>query len=152
MDASATTLGQGPRTDEAPGFVGDYLLYLLAAASDAASEQFHETIRAEGLRVPEWRVLACLSDRDGSMITRLARLALIEQSRLTRIIVQMELRGLVSRRSDPRDGRRVRVYMTETGRDIALRLMAGSRSGRASPITCCLTGFATSPISASGSP
>lgn len=131
MDASATTLGQGPRTDEAPGFVGDYLLYLLAAASDAASEQFHETIRAEGLRVPEWRVLACLSDRDGSMITRLARLALIEQSRLTRIIVQMELRGLVSRRSDPRDGRRVRVYMTETGRDIALRLVARAREHEA---------------------
>ena len=43
----------------------------------------------------------------------------------------MELRGLVSRRSDPRDGRRVRVYMTETGRDIALRLVASAREHEA---------------------
>ena len=32
------------------GFVSDYLLYLLAAASDAASDQFHEKVRAAGLR------------------------------------------------------------------------------------------------------
>ena len=73
-----------------PDFVSDYLLYLLAAASDAASEQFHKTVRKAGLRVPEWRVLACLYDHDGAMITELARLALVEQSRLTRIVLQME--------------------------------------------------------------
>ena len=43
-------------------FVPGYLLYLLAAASDAASAQFHAHVRTEGLRVPEWRVLACLND------------------------------------------------------------------------------------------
>ena len=97
-------------------FVSDYLLYLLAAASDGASKQFYVEVSARGLRVPEWRVLACLYDRDGEMITRLARLSLIVQSRLTRIIMQMEQRGLVQRQSDPEDGRRVRVYLSEEGR------------------------------------
>ena len=71
------------------GFVADYLLYLLAAASEAASAQFHDKVRKAGLRVPEWRVLASLHDSDGAMITNLAKIALAEQSRLTRIIVQM---------------------------------------------------------------
>jgi len=112
-------------------FVTSYLLYLLAAVSDRASAEFHAHARAAGLRVPEWRVLACLADEDGAMITRLARLALMEQSRLTRIIDQMAERGLVSRRSDPEDRRRVRVFLTEEGRALALRLIADAKAHEA---------------------
>lgn len=119
--------------DETPfpqegAFVGDYLLYLLAAASDAASAAFHVKVREAGLRVPEWRVLACLHDRDGAMITQLARIALVEQSRLTRIIAQMEERGLVRRRTDPDDGRRVRVWLTKEGRALAINLVRQARA------------------------
>jgi hypothetical protein len=71
-------------------FVPNYLLYLLAAASEAASARFHSHVRTRGLRVPEWRVMACLTDTDGSMVTELARYAMIEQSRLTKIIIQMD--------------------------------------------------------------
>lgn len=108
-------------------FVTSYLLYLLAAVSDRASAEFHARARGAGLRVPEWRVLACLADEDGAMVTRLARLALMEQSRLTRIIDQMADRGLVSRRSDPEDRRRVRVFLSDDGRDLALRLIEDAR-------------------------
>ncbi len=109
-------------------FVPGYLLYLLAAASDAASAQFHDHVRAEGLRVPEWRVLACLNDRDGEMITRLAAFSLIEQSRLTKIIIQMEERGLIRRQGDPQDRRRVRVYLSDEGRVLAEKLVADARA------------------------
>ncbi|MEY8841745.1 MarR family winged helix-turn-helix transcriptional regulator, partial [Cribrihabitans sp. XS_ASV171] len=80
-----------------------------------------------GLRVPEWRVLACLHDQDGEMVTRLASYALIEQSRLTKIIAQMEQRGLVIRRGDSKDRRRVRVYLTDAGRELACALVADAR-------------------------
>lgn len=114
------------RTAAAP-FVDDYLLYLLAAVSDRASAQFHARARKAGLRVPEWRVLACLTDEDGAMVTRLARLSLLEQSRLTRIIDQMADKNLVLRAPDPEDARRVRVYLTDRGRDLAQRLVADAR-------------------------
>ncbi|WP_299030638.1 MarR family transcriptional regulator [uncultured Sulfitobacter sp.] len=110
-------------TEDEPEFVADYLLYLLAAASDGASAQFHAQVRSLGLRVPEWRVLACLHDRDGAMITQLARIALVEQSRLTRIIAQMEQRGMLIRQSDPTDGRRVRVFLTPQGRALTNTLV-----------------------------
>ncbi|MFT7595496.1 MAG: DNA-binding MarR family transcriptional regulator [Paracoccaceae bacterium] len=118
-------------TDPSARFVSDYLLYLLAAASDAASGQFHATVRQAGLRVAEWRVLACLFDRDGAMITQLAGYALVEQSRLTRIIAQMDGRGLVSRRGDPQDGRRVRVFLTQDGRELASQLVVKAQAHEA---------------------
>lgn len=109
-------------------FVPNYLLYLLAAASEAASARFHAHVRTRGLRVPEWRVLACLTDWDGSMVTELARYAMIEQSRLTKIIIQMDKRGLVRRGNDPKDGRRVRIYLTDAGREIAQDLVADAKT------------------------
>ena len=128
-----------PEPQEATEFVADYLLYLLAAASDGASAQFHKTVRARGLRVPEWRVLACLFDRDGAMITHLARIALVEQSRLTRIIAQMEERGLVRRQSDPKDGRRVRVFLTPSGRALKARPRHLRRANRGHGRRLCLS-------------
>lgn len=113
------------------GFVSSYLLYLLAAVSDRASAQFHAHVRKAGIRVPEWRVLACLVDGDGAMITELARLALMEQSRMTRIIDQMEARGLVRRGADAQDGRRVLVHLTDAGRALAERLVADARAHEA---------------------
>lgn len=115
----AKSLNQKTSKPEPDGFVANYLLYLLAASSEQASAQFHAEVRKSGLRVPEWRVLACLYDKDGAMITQLASLALVEQSRLTRIIDGMDKRGYVTRRSDRDDGRRVRVYLTDKGREIA---------------------------------
>ncbi len=114
-------------TDRDAGFVGDYLLYLLAAASDAASADFHAHVREQGLRVPEWRILACLCDEDGQMVTQLAQLALMEQSHLTKIVDQMATKGLVKRRSDERDRRRVRVYLTAAGRVLGTGLVKKAR-------------------------
>lgn len=117
-------LRRGQSLAQAPGkFVSSYLLYLLAASSEAASHQFHARVREMGLRVPEWRVLACLFDQDGLMITQLARFSLMEQSRMTRIVDQMEKRGLVARKSDEGDGRRVRVYLTADGQSLSADLV-----------------------------
>lgn len=113
------------------GFVPGYLLYLLAASSDRASAQFHAHVRSQGLRVPEWRVLACLVDDDGMMITQLAKLSLMEQSRMTRIVDQMDARGLVTRAPDRDDKRRVRVCLTADGRALADTLVADARAHEA---------------------
>ncbi len=117
--------------DDKTGFVSSYLLYLLAAASEGASAEFHTTVRDQGLRVPEWRVLAILVEQDGAMITRLAKFALMEQSRLTRIIDQMIDKGLVRRAPDENDGRRVRIWLTAEGRRRAEALVEQARGHEA---------------------
>ncbi|QBY01383.1 MarR family transcriptional regulator [Rhodophyticola sp. CCM32] len=112
-------------------FVDGYLLYLLAAASEQASADFHAQVRATGLRVPEWRVLACLIDSDPMMVTELAGLSLLEQSRMTKTIDQMDTRGLVSRISDAADRRRVRVTLTDAGKALAEDLVAKANAQEA---------------------
>lgn len=114
-----------------PPFVAGYLLYLLAAASAAASGSFHARVRRGGLKPIEWRVLACLHDNDGQMVTTLARTTLLEQSRLTRILDQMAAAGLVVRSGDAADRRRVRIAITEAGRDRAAPLVAEARAHEA---------------------
>ena len=108
-------------------FVSSYLLYLLAASSDAASSQFHEVVRSKGVRVTEWRVMACLYDQDGLIVTRLAEYALLEQSRLTRIIDQMDANGLVSRSAGIDDRRKVTVHLTAKGKTLAKELVTLAR-------------------------
>jgi DNA-binding MarR family transcriptional regulator len=81
--------------------------------------------------VPEWRVLAILVEQDGAMITRLAKFALMEQSRLTRIIDQMIDKGFVERAADKDDGRRVRIWLTAEGRRRAEVLVGEARGHEA---------------------
>ena len=119
------------QTQTSEVFVSSYLLYLLAASSDAASAQFHAIVRDNGLRIPEWHVFACLYDQDGLMTTKLAEYALIEQSRLTRILDQMDQKGWIERRIDPKDRRRVRVYLTEMGTGLAKTLVAEAKTHEA---------------------
>lgn len=104
-------------------FVPSYLLYLLAVSSEAASAQFHQVVRSRGLRVPEWRVMACLHDQNGLMTTKLAEFAMAEQSRLTRIIDQMDAKGLVERRSGKDDRRKVTIHLTDKGHKLASELV-----------------------------
>lgn len=120
-----------PEDGNGQRFLEDYLLFLLAAASAAASAGFHQLVRDKGLRVPEWRALASLHDKDGQMITRLAALALMEQSAMTRVIERLEERALVERRGDKRDRRRVRVFLAPKGRALVDALVVQARAHEA---------------------
>jgi MarR family transcriptional regulator, organic hydroperoxide resistance regulator len=98
-------------------FVDDYLLYLLARASSEVSAQFHAHLKQHGLQVPEWRVLASLSDGDGMTIGELAARALQRQPTMTKTIDRMVRSGLVTRRKGEPDRRQVRVFITPEGRN-----------------------------------
>ena len=98
-------------------FIDDYLLYLLSRASSEVSAQFHARLKVHGLQVPEWRVLASLSDGDGDGMTvgEIAMLALQRQPTMTKIIDRMTSSGLVERRQDENDRRKVRIFITQSG-------------------------------------
>lgn len=97
-------------------FVDDYLLYLLARASSEVSAQFHADLKGHGLQVPEWRVLATLSDGDGMTLGELAARALQRQPTMTKIVDRMVQSGLVTRRKGEPDRRQVRIFITDDGR------------------------------------
>jgi len=106
-----------------PKFVDDYLLYQLASASQHLSAEFHKRVKASGVKVHVWRVLACVVDQPGLMLTSLSKLVLYEQSRLTKIIDQMVVDGLVTRKSVAGDRRKMAIHITPKGRDVVTPLL-----------------------------
>ena len=99
-------------------FIDNYLLFQLALASHTFSEEFYEQLRSAGVSPAKWRILINLIDCPGMYLTRLAKYALYEQSRTTKLVDQLVGEALVERRTDQKDRRRVSVHITDTGRKL----------------------------------
>jgi MarR family transcriptional regulator, organic hydroperoxide resistance regulator len=104
------------KADTEKSFTDDYLLFLLAQASAAASEAFHAELRQAGLRVSTWRILASLYPCEALTVGALAEKCLLKQPTLTRALDRMERDGLVKRAHSTIDRRSVFVELTAAGR------------------------------------
>lgn len=74
-------------------------------------------LRELDLTYVHFRVLQYLYQHDGAMIGQLATAIVVRQPVLSRVVDQMQERGLVQRQADPDDSRRTRVYLTDEGRN-----------------------------------
>lgn len=101
----------------------DYFPYLLNRAGSRIAEAFGEETRRFGISLQMWRVLAAVNDRGPLRMGELAEATSIEASTLTRLVQQMEKRGVVERVRRDSDQRAVRVVQTEEGRRIAAELI-----------------------------
>jgi DNA-binding MarR family transcriptional regulator len=110
-------------------FVDDYLLYLLARASHDASAGFHARLKARGVAVPVWRVVATLAGaEDGELVGALAAACLMQQPTMTKLLDRMEADGLVRR---DRQGRQTRIRLTPAGDRLAAELVPLARAHEA---------------------
>jgi DNA-binding MarR family transcriptional regulator len=116
----------GPPASDS-GFLDDHLPHLLTLAARAASDAFERELRARGISVPVWRVLAVLLDRSGEKVTSLARRCLLQQPTMTKLLDRMEKDQLVRRSSSDRDQRIVQVSLTAQGRTLAVALVDAAK-------------------------
>jgi len=127
-----TTAKPPGRQSHALAFSDQLLPYLLARASHLVSAEFYARLKRRGVPVRRWRLLGLLWDREEMTIGELARGILIEQSSTTRLVDRAASDGLVEKRIDARDRRRVRVRITPEGRDYIADLVAdAARTDRA---------------------
>jgi DNA-binding MarR family transcriptional regulator len=127
-----TTAKPDDRQSSPPAFSDQLLPYLLARASHGVSAEFYARLKRRGVPVRRWRLLGLLWDREGMTIGELARGILIEQSSATRLVDRAAADGLVEKYNDPNDRRRVRVRITQAGRDhIADLVEDAARADRA---------------------
>jgi DNA-binding MarR family transcriptional regulator len=104
-----------------PPLVQD-LAQALSRAERCLVRQLTRALVEEGCSVEQWRVLVLLADGRGHGMTELAEFALVPAPSLTRLVDRMVADGLVHRRVDPRDRRRVLVHATRRGRALHRRL------------------------------
>lgn len=112
-------------------FAQSYLSYLLSRAGHIVASGFHKKLKTWKLTVPEYRVLACLTGAEGLGVGDLAAMAIMEQSRITKILDRMQKQGLVERRSDAKDKRRVLIHLTDQGRKRAEPVLRAAKQHEA---------------------
>ena len=108
-------------------FVDDYLAYLLARSSKLVSEQFHATVKAAGVNVNYWRILASLSDGDGLTLNQLNQRVLFNQPTLSKLVSRMETEGLLSRQKGAKDKRAILIFITGQGRTLVDELLVKAK-------------------------
>ncbi len=102
----------------------DFLPYQLAVAAARVSRGFAERYRAEfGLTIPEWRVLAHLSQSGAVSVREIHARVDMDKSKVSRAAARLEADGHVRKEVDSDDRRLIRLSLTEKGRALVARIL-----------------------------
>jgi homoprotocatechuate degradation regulator HpaR len=91
---------------------------LLLRGREAVMRYFRPSLLEHGVTEQQWRVLRALSTADEMEVTILANATFLLPPSLSRILKDLQRRGLVKRRSDRRDARRNLVAITAKGNEL----------------------------------
>jgi homoprotocatechuate degradation regulator HpaR len=108
----------GAPGEPGPGLVRDFsqsLPMALLRAREAVMARLRPMLRAHGVTEQQWRVLRTLEHADGLEAAQLARQVFLMRPSLTRILRDLQARGLVVRHASPAGLRRSQVFITPKG-------------------------------------
>ncbi|MEV1008730.1 MarR family winged helix-turn-helix transcriptional regulator [Streptomyces sp. NPDC049881] len=91
------------------------LAALLTRAGRLSDRRLRAVLEGAGCSADAWRVLDLLADGEGHGMTAVAGRVLLPPPTLTRLMDQLVDDGLVHRRVDPVDRRRILAYLTPRG-------------------------------------
>jgi homoprotocatechuate degradation regulator HpaR len=91
----------------------------LLRAREAVMRQFRPSLRRHDLTEQQWRILRALAAIDAIEVTELARIAFLLGPSLSRILRDLDRRGLIERKTAKTDLRRGVISISEKG----IRLM-----------------------------
>lgn len=94
----------------------------LLLARDAVLAPLRRPLRAAGLSEPQWRIMRELAERPTADHTRLAEAALLHAPSVTRIVRDLEGRGLVIRSEDAADRRRALIRLSPEGEALVAQI------------------------------
>jgi DNA-binding MarR family transcriptional regulator len=100
------------------------LAHQLSRAERLLSGWMSVRLEEEHCTLEEWRVLKILSDGQGHIMTEIAEFAMLPAPTLTKLMDRMVSAGLVYRRADDKDRRRVLAYLAEQGHALYERAAA----------------------------
>jgi len=89
------------------------LCFAVYAAAHSFAQVYRPFLDPVGLTYPQYLVLLELWERDDQTVRELGRPLFLDSGTLTPMLKRMELAGWIKRRRDARDGRAVRVSLTQ---------------------------------------
>lgn len=97
---------------------------LLGATVSALFVAQRDHLVAQGMSLPQLRVLIAIRDRGPLRVTELAAALQVTQPTMTAQVQRLEAQGWLARTADGTDGRAVRLSLTATGRSLLARSVA----------------------------
>ena len=104
--------------DNSPG----YMINSLAREMNAC---LYRSFREKGFEITsqQWAVLNRLWEMEGLHQSKLAEKTTKNRHNMTMILKQLEIKGFVEKRSDTRDKRLQRIYLTKSGKALKKKLI-----------------------------
>lgn len=97
--------------------LADFLPYLMSVTTNAVSDLIAGQYRARyGLKIPEWRVMAVLGDAGAKTQRELVDATRMDKVAVNRACKELEVRGLVVRSPNSRDGRSHHLELSAAGK------------------------------------
>jgi homoprotocatechuate degradation regulator HpaR len=87
-------------------------------AREAVLAPLRPVLREHNITEPQWRVMRVINERGAADATGLAEVGLLHAPSVTRILKELEERGLVVREPDSNDRRRMLIALSEEGREL----------------------------------
>lgn len=94
------------------------LCFALYSASLAMTKVYKPLLAPLGLTYPQYLVLLLLWEHDDRTVNELGQALHLDSGTLTPLLKRMEGAALLARRRDSQDERRVRVLLTDKGREL----------------------------------
>jgi DNA-binding MarR family transcriptional regulator len=110
--------GGGSRKLAKQSLFDDFLPLLITRLAYELDLDLTEKLRREGINVTRWRILAVLAMGDGITIIEIIDRAMMQQSALSRALMNLEKEGYVRRAPRREDARYVEVFLTDEGRTL----------------------------------
>lgn len=101
----------------------DSIPYLLNRIGVRLGERFSARIAQYDVTLPMYRVLATLRQHGDQTLSELSEMVSVEMSTLSRLVGQLEKRGLLTRTRPEGNARIVRIDLTEDGVALAEKLL-----------------------------
>lgn len=130
QDGAGTMALDGIGTDG--GDIRHLFTYNLQRLAGMSSRIASLSLEGEfGLTVQEWRALAVLDFLEASPLHLLAQRAGVQKSQMSRLVTDLEERGLIEREQHPKDKRSVLLRLSGEAQDLVRRVLAASRDRNA---------------------
>jgi DNA-binding MarR family transcriptional regulator len=104
------------------------LVVLLRYCENKVRQRLQPILDEAGLSPEHWRVIALLHEQPGLGASAIAKGAVLPSASVTRHVDKLVELGMVVRRVDPADKRRIVLALSPRGKDNAERLLAEERA------------------------
>ena len=103
------------------------LCFALYSAARSATAAYRDALADIGLTYTQYVTLLALWERDGQAVTELGEALHLDSGTLSPLLKRLSASGLVERRREGEDARRVTIHLTDAGRELESQVAAIQR-------------------------